>query len=65
LATVADSEALAAKVATLFADSDDRIRFGHNALAVVEANRGALERVTDGVLAKLAGPSRDACRDAY
>lgn len=59
LATVSGSESLSVKLAMLFADGPKRISSGNNALAVVEANRGALERVTTGILQKLEQASRD------
>ena len=50
---VADAEALGARVGALWGDGERRQRLGANARAVVEANRGAVERclsLIDGLL---------------
>jgi len=43
------AQSLAERVSELFADRETAVRTGQNALAVVNANRGALERVVDGI----------------
>ncbi|WP_297793081.1 lipid IV(A) 3-deoxy-D-manno-octulosonic acid transferase [uncultured Marinobacter sp.] len=47
------SAALADCVMTLMADPDSARRAGDNALAVVDANRGALEKVVDGIVERV------------
>ncbi|WP_203143867.1 lipid IV(A) 3-deoxy-D-manno-octulosonic acid transferase [Marinobacter mangrovi] len=53
LVRVQDSSELADALGRGFADSDYRQQLGTNALAVVDANRGALKRVVDGIVEKL------------
>ena len=53
LTRVTDSASLAAELERLFADPDLRRRLGANALAVVEANRGALNRVVEGIVERV------------
>ncbi len=48
-----DDQQLAERVSALIADRALAERSGHNALAVVEANRGALERVVDGIVGRV------------
>ncbi|BES69919.1 lipid IV(A) 3-deoxy-D-manno-octulosonic acid transferase [Marinobacter nanhaiticus D15-8W] len=48
-----DASTLAAAVNQCFDDPERAGTLGRNALAVVDANRGALERVVDGILQKL------------
>lgn len=50
---VASSTALARVVTDLFRDRSAAGTLGNNALAVVNANRGALERVIDGISARV------------
>jgi len=50
---LAKTDDIAAWLATLFSDPQQRERAGQRALAVVEKNRGALERVVDGVMARV------------
>jgi 3-deoxy-D-manno-octulosonic-acid transferase len=47
------AEALAACVIRLFDDPEEAGRVGQSALAVVNANRGALERVVDGIVERV------------
>lgn len=47
------AQALADCVCELFEDREAASRAGQNALAVVNANRGALERVVDGIIARV------------
>ncbi len=47
------SDALADCVMALMADPDSAKRAGDNALAVVNANRGALEKVVDGIVERV------------
>lgn len=49
-----DATSLAAAVGQCFDDPTWAKKLGSNALAVVDANRGALDRVVDGILQKLA-----------
>lgn len=48
-----DASTLAAEVSRCFDDRERAGVLGRNALAVVDANRGALERVVNGILQKL------------
>ena len=57
LSLVEDGEALAGELAGLFADAGRRQRQGDAAMAVVDAHRGALERLLQGLAALLAGAS--------
>lgn len=54
LVRVADSAGLGEAVLRLFSDPGEASSLGEAALAVVEANRGALNRVVEGVLERLA-----------
>ena len=54
LVRVSDSAGLGEAVARLFSDPDEASRLGTAALETVEANRGALNQVVEGVLARLA-----------
>jgi 3-deoxy-D-manno-octulosonic-acid transferase len=47
------AQALAASVIDLFDEPEDASRAGQRALAVVNANRGALERVVDGIVERV------------
>jgi 3-deoxy-D-manno-octulosonic-acid transferase len=47
------AQALAECVTELFEDREAASRSGQNALAVVNANRGALERVVDGIVERV------------
>jgi 3-deoxy-D-manno-octulosonic-acid transferase len=47
------AQTLAACVIQLFDDREAADRAGQNALAVVNANRGALERVVDGIIERV------------
>lgn len=53
LLTVTDSDELGRQVMELFEDEVRRQRQGAAALAVVDANRGALDRVVEGILTRL------------
>ncbi|MDX1800840.1 MAG: lipid IV(A) 3-deoxy-D-manno-octulosonic acid transferase, partial [Marinobacter sp.] len=53
LSTVASADELAACIRRLMDDSSCAHRAGSNALAVVDANRGALERVVNGITARI------------
>lgn len=53
LVRVSGAESLAAELDHLFANPEHRRRLGDNALAVVEANRGALERVVEGIVGRV------------
>ena len=55
---ISDEGDLAGEVARLLADPGQAGTVGRAALAVVDANRGALERVVDGILSRL-GPAED------
>ncbi len=55
LIEVADSEALADTLITLFIDEAERHRLADAGLAVVAANRGALERTLSGLSRLLPG----------
>jgi 3-deoxy-D-manno-octulosonic-acid transferase len=54
LVRVSDSAGLGEAVARLFSDPDEASRLGTAASEAVEANRGALNQVVEGVLARLA-----------
>lgn len=47
------AESLAQCVVNLFSDKSSAQKAGHNALAVVNANRGALEKVVDGIVERV------------
>ncbi|MEQ3621811.1 MAG: lipid IV(A) 3-deoxy-D-manno-octulosonic acid transferase [Marinobacter sp.] len=47
------AESLAQCVVHLFSDKSSAQKAGHNALAVVNANRGALEKVVDGIVKRV------------
>jgi 3-deoxy-D-manno-octulosonic-acid transferase len=47
------SDLLAVRVIALFDEPEQAARVGQNALAVVNANRGALERVVDGIVERV------------
>jgi len=47
------AQALAASVIHLFNEPEEACRVGQSALAVVNANRGALERVVDGIVERV------------
>ncbi|EDM46263.1 lipid IV(A) 3-deoxy-D-manno-octulosonic acid transferase [Marinobacter algicola] len=47
------AESLAQCVVNLFSDKSSAQTAGHNALAVVNANRGALEKVVDGIVERV------------
>ena len=47
------AQTLAVCVSQLFDDPEAADRVGQNALAVVNANRGALERVVDGIIERV------------
>lgn len=53
LKTVQDSESLAGVVREYFGDVSEGKALGRNALGVVNANRGALNKVVEGILEKL------------
>ncbi|QIB65402.1 lipid IV(A) 3-deoxy-D-manno-octulosonic acid transferase [Kineobactrum salinum] len=53
LITIRDSDELARQLLRLFADRAELTRLGLNAQAVVEANRGALDRVVAGIAEQL------------
>ena len=55
LVRVADDDGLARAVLSLLADSQLRQQTGRNALAIVAANRGVLESVLAGLVARLPG----------
>lgn len=59
LIRIEDAGSLAEQVLWLLGHREQAREMGRSALAVVEANRGALERVTDGILERLA-PAGDA-----
>ena len=50
---VADSDDLAAHVSSLFSDDTERQAIGQRALAVVNKNRGALDKVVDGIIERV------------
>jgi 3-deoxy-D-manno-octulosonic-acid transferase len=50
---VADADDLAAHVSSLFSDSQEREAIGQRALAVVNKNRGALDKVVDGIIERV------------
>lgn len=50
---VANAEELATHIASLVSDSDERTAIGDRALAVVNKNRGALDRVVDGIFDRI------------
>ncbi len=50
---VADSDDLAAHVSSLFSDEQERKAIGRRALAVVNKNRGALDKVVDGIIERV------------
>jgi hypothetical protein len=52
---VTDSASLARAVLSLLADPQLRQQTGRNALAIVAANRGVLENVLAGLMARLPG----------
>lgn len=58
LVRVDSEQALAEQVIRLLTDPDQARETGGSALAVVEANRGALDRVVSGILSRL-GPAED------
>lgn len=47
---VADADELAAHLSSLFSDDREREAIGRRALEVVNSNRGALDRVVDGII---------------
>lgn len=53
VAMVQDSEALGETVARLMANQEERQALGARALAVVNKNRGALDRVVEGIVERL------------
>ncbi len=53
LITIRDSDDLARQLLRLVADRAESKRLGLNALAVVETNRGALDRLVDGIAEQL------------
>ncbi|GGY79126.1 lipid IV(A) 3-deoxy-D-manno-octulosonic acid transferase [Marinobacter zhanjiangensis] len=59
LVRVEDERDLAEQVARLLSNPEQAEETGRSALAVVEANRGALDRVVNGILSRL-GPTEDA-----
>ena len=50
---VSDADELAAHVSLLFGDDKERQAIGHRALAVVNKNRGALDKVVDGIIERV------------
>ncbi len=50
---VADADDLAAHVSSLFSDDKERQAIGQRALAVVNKNRGALDKVVDGIIERV------------
>ena len=50
---VADSDDLAAHVSSLFSDEQQRKAIGRRALDVVNKNRGALDKVVDGIIERV------------
>lgn len=50
---VADSDDLAAHVSSLFSDEQERKAIGRRALDVVNKNRGALDKVVDGIIERV------------
>lgn len=50
---VADADELAADVCRLFSDDEERLAIGRRALEVVNRNRGALDRVVDGIIERV------------
>jgi len=50
---VAGADDLAAYVSSLFRDEGEREAIGRRALDVVNANRGALDRVVDGIIERI------------
>ncbi|WP_339753081.1 lipid IV(A) 3-deoxy-D-manno-octulosonic acid transferase [uncultured Marinobacter sp.] len=50
---VSDADELAAHVSLLFSDDEERQAIGHRALAVVNKNRGALDKVVDGIIERV------------
>ncbi|MBW4936465.1 lipid IV(A) 3-deoxy-D-manno-octulosonic acid transferase [Marinobacter sp. F4206] len=50
---VASAEELAAHIITLIGDARERKAIGNRALAVVNKNRGALEKVVDGIIERV------------
>lgn len=55
---IRDDADLAGEICRLLADPQQAAQVGQSALAVVDANRGALDRVVDGILSRL-GPAED------
>ncbi len=50
---VADADALAARIVHLFSDAAECKAIGQRALAVVNRNRGALDKVVDGIIERV------------
>ncbi|WP_341581356.1 lipid IV(A) 3-deoxy-D-manno-octulosonic acid transferase [Marinobacter metalliresistant] len=50
---VADADELAAHVSLLFGDDEERQAIGRRALEVVNKNRGALDKVVDGIIERV------------
>jgi 3-deoxy-D-manno-octulosonic-acid transferase len=50
---VADADTLAARIVHLFTDAAEREAIGQRALAVVNRNRGALDKVVDGIIERV------------
>jgi 3-deoxy-D-manno-octulosonic-acid transferase len=50
---VADADELATRIISLFTDISERDAIGQRALAVVNRNRGALDKVVDGIIERV------------